>query len=157
MHSDLAGTMIRPARPDDAPAIAALVRRAYAKWVPVIGREPLPMRADYHAALRRHRFDLLLSGAALLGLIETALRPDHLWIENLAVAPEAQGCGHGRLLLGHAEGLAAMAGVGRLSLLTNGAFADNLRFYRGHGYVVDREEEFMGGTTVYLSKVRVPA
>ena len=31
----------------DAPAVAALTRDAYAKWVPLIGREPKPMTADY--------------------------------------------------------------------------------------------------------------
>lgn len=37
---------LRPAEPADATAIRDIVRAAYAKWVPVIGREPLPMRAD---------------------------------------------------------------------------------------------------------------
>ncbi|HZY55656.1 MAG TPA: GNAT family N-acetyltransferase, partial [Reyranella sp.] len=36
----------RSAAPGDAAAIRALVRAAYAKWVPVLGREPRPMQAD---------------------------------------------------------------------------------------------------------------
>ena len=36
----------RPARRDDAEAIRDLVRAAYAKWVPLIGREPMPMKED---------------------------------------------------------------------------------------------------------------
>jgi ribosomal protein S18 acetylase RimI-like enzyme len=35
------------------------------------------------------------------------MRLDHLWIENVAVAPEGQGRGYGRLLLAHAERRAA--------------------------------------------------
>lgn len=46
----------------DAAAIRALTRQAYAKWTPVIGREPLPMTADYEQAVLRHRFDLLYAG-----------------------------------------------------------------------------------------------
>ncbi|RVC49448.1 GNAT family N-acetyltransferase, partial [Mesorhizobium sp. M00.F.Ca.ET.038.03.1.1] len=33
----------RTAEAADAAAIRDIVRAAYAKWVPVIGREPLPM------------------------------------------------------------------------------------------------------------------
>jgi hypothetical protein len=55
---------VRSAEATNADAIRALTREAYAKWVPVIGREPKPMIADYVDALRRHRFDLLCVGAA---------------------------------------------------------------------------------------------
>ena len=46
---------IRSTRPEDAHIVRALVRSAYAKWVPVIGREPLPMVADYDRAVRTTR------------------------------------------------------------------------------------------------------
>ena len=35
----------------DADAVRSLVRSAYAKWIPVIGREPKPMGADYEHAV----------------------------------------------------------------------------------------------------------
>ena len=101
---------IRPAVAADAAMIRALTRTAYAKWITVIGREPLPMQADTERALREHAIDLLIVGGALAGLIETIMRPDHLWIENVAVGPERQGTGYGRLLLAHAERRAAEAG-----------------------------------------------
>ena len=37
---------LRQAVPADAPAIRELTRAAYAKWIPLIGREPKPMTAD---------------------------------------------------------------------------------------------------------------
>ncbi|MDC9823487.1 GNAT family N-acetyltransferase [Devosia sp. ZB163] len=143
------------AGPQHAEAIRTLVRAAYARWIPVIGREPRPMLADYDAALRRHRFDLLIADGRLLGLIETRLHDEHLWIENLAVAPEVQGRGHGRRLLAHAESLAARHGRTELRLLTNAAFESNVRLYHSVGYVTARSEPFMGGTTLHLSK-RLP-
>ncbi len=140
----------RLGRPADAAAIRHLTRVAYARWVPAIGREPLPMAADYAAALRTHRFDLLHDDGDLVALIETITRPDHLFVENLAVAPAHQGRGHGRTLLAHAEALAAPLGTVRL--MTNARFAANLALYRRLGYGVDREEPFMGGMTVHMSK-----
>ncbi|KAA2236819.1 GNAT family N-acetyltransferase [Salinarimonas soli] len=143
---------IRRAGPADAPAIRALVRAAYGRWMPLIGREPTPMNADYDRAVREHRIDLLLIEGALAALIETTPHPDHLYIHNLAVAPERQGRGLGRRLLAHAEAEARLAGLPELRLLTNAAFASNVRLYEAEGFRVDRTEPFMGGTTVHMSK-----
>jgi GNAT superfamily N-acetyltransferase len=80
------------------------------------------------------------------------MRPDHLWIENLAVAPERQGRGYGHLLLAHAEKRAVEIGRGEIRLMTNGAFAANLAFYAKLGYAIERAEPFRGGTAVHMSK-----
>jgi GNAT superfamily N-acetyltransferase len=143
---------IRPAVLEDAAGVRALTRAAYAKWVALIGREPLPMQADYERAVAEHTIDLLIVDDALAGLVETIVRPDHLWIENVAVAPEQQGRGFGRLLLDHAERRAIHAGRPEIRLLTNQAFAANLELYARRGYIVNRTEPFRGGTTVHMSK-----
>ena len=147
---------LRPAEPHEAAAIAGIVRAAYARWVPAIGREPLPMRVDYAKAMQEHRFDVVVAtvvdGQTIVGVIETMQRDDHIWIENVAVAPEAQGSGIGRLLLDHAERLAMAAGCFEARLLTNAAFEANVALYRRLGYVVDREEPYLNGITVYMSK-----
>jgi ribosomal protein S18 acetylase RimI-like enzyme len=143
---------LRPAAAMDAAAIRDIVRAAYAKWVPVIGREPLPMRADYDKAVAEHPFQLAVENGAIVGMLETIVAEDHLWIENVCVAPAAQGRGIGRLLLDEAERQAAEAGLSELRLLTNGAFEANVSLYKRHGYGIDREEPFMNGTTVYMSK-----
>jgi len=137
---------LRPAEPADAATIRDIVRAAYAKWVPVIGREPLPMRADYDKAVAEHPFALAVE------MIGTILADDHLWIENVCVAPQAQGRGIGRLLLEQAERKAREACRPELRLLTNGAFEANVSLYKRHGYAIDREEPFMNGVTVYMSK-----
>lgn len=143
---------MRQAVAGDAAAIRALTRAAYAKWVPVIGREPLPMAADYEAAVAKHRFDLLYVDGKLAALIETIPKEDHLLVENLAVAPAFQKRGLGRRLMAHAETVAAEAGLGLIRLYTNKQFAENVALYLRLGYRVDREEEFRGGFTVHMSK-----
>lgn len=153
MSSDGSITL-RRARFEDADRVREVVRAAYAKWVPVIGREPMPMRVDYADAIRAHRIDLLLLEGELAGLIETRLEPDHLWIENVAVRPQNQGGGLGRRLLAWAEELAEEAALAELRLLTNESFADNVSLYQKLGYRVDRREPFMGGITLYMSKRR---
>ena len=136
----------------DVTLVRDIVHAAYSKWISVIGREPSPMKADYGETLQKHQFTLLYLDAEVAGLIETSLEQDHLWIENVCVAPEAQGKGIGRLLLERAEGKAREAGRQELRLLTNGAFEANVSLYKKQGYTIDREEPFMNGTTVYMSK-----
>jgi ribosomal protein S18 acetylase RimI-like enzyme len=143
---------LRPAVASDAAAVRELTRAAYAKWVPVIGREPMPMTADYDRAVREHRIDLLYLDDTLAALIETIDRADHLLIQNVAVSPDFQGRGFGRQLLAHAEQLATSMGYDEIRLYTNKAFAANLELYGKLGYQVDREEEFKGGIAVHMSK-----
>ncbi len=142
----------RRGRPADAAAIRELTRVAYAKWVPIIGREPKPMTADYVQALRNHRFDLLCVRGKPVALIETIVESDHLLIENVAVAPPFQGQGLGRRLMAQAEQIAAAAGLTEIRLYTNKFFVENLRLYSRLGYQVDREEAVMGGSVVHMSK-----
>ena len=110
------------------------------------------MQAHYDRALAKHTIDLLTVGGSLVGLVETILKPDHLWIENVAVAPERQGRGYGRLLLKHTEVRAFEAKRFEIRLQTNWAFAANLELYAKFGYTIDRTEPFRGGAPVYMSK-----
>ena len=142
----------RVAGPNDIETIRQVVMAAYAKWVPVINREPLPMVADYSEAIKTHRFDLLECGEEIVGLIETAPKEDHLWIENIAVRPDQQRNGFGTILIAKAEQLAMDANLYELRLLTNAAFESNIQLYEKTGFAVDRKVPFMGGITVYMSK-----
>lgn len=144
---------LKIATADDAEAIGALTREAYAKWVGLIGREPLPMTVDYAQALTHHRFDLLSVGGELAALIETLVEDEALLIVNVAVRPSCQGRGYGVRLLHFAEDLAREAGLNRTRLYTNQRFTENLRLYASLGYQVDREEALNGGVAVHMSKV----
>lgn len=143
---------LRRATVADAPAVGWLTRAAYAKWVAVIGREPLPMKADYEVAVREHLVDLLEVDGVLAGLVEMIPEPQWLLIENLAVAPAFQGRGCARILLEQARQTALAQHLKELRLFTNKQFASNVDLYLHHGFRVDREEPFMGGFTVYMSK-----
>src|SRR5688572_3729774 len=93
----------RRAGPDDAACVRDLTRRAYMKWCAVIGREPMPMTADYEHAVRHHVIDLAFVDDELVGLVEMIPRDDDLLIENVCVDPDRQGGGLGRRLVAHAE------------------------------------------------------
>jgi GNAT superfamily N-acetyltransferase len=143
---------IRRASTEDAAAVRELTRLAYAKWIPLIGREPTPMTADYDRIVREDLVDLLLLDGELVAIVWMVTHPDHLLVENLAVAPAHQGLGLGRHLLAHAEGLAVRQGLPLVRLYTNQRFVSNIAFYTRSGYRIDREEPFWGGVKVHMSK-----
>jgi ribosomal protein S18 acetylase RimI-like enzyme len=137
----------------DVAAIGALAERAYAKWVPVLGRPPRPMIADYAAMLADHRIDLHEIDGRLVGSIATKPQETFLFVESVAVDPDWQGRGIGRALLAHAERLADEAGLREIRLLTNAKMEANAALYQRIGYVlVEREAHPVYGGVLHFSK-----
>lgn len=142
----------RPGLTQDADLIRAFVRATFAKWVPIMGREPLPMTADYDLALQNHSFVLAFAGDTLAGVLETVVEDDHLWVETVAVRSDLQGQGLGQILMAKAADEARAKGLGELRLLTNAALTSNLAFYQANGFRTDKTEPFRGGFVVWFSK-----
>ena len=154
----MADFVVRRAVPTDAAVVRALTRHAYQKWVPVIGREPRPMTADYDQAVMAHEIDLFEDDCGLAALIEMKAEADHLLIVNVAVHPDRHGQGIGSQLLRHAEDVARVRGLEELCLYTNGAFTSNIELYQRRGYrETHREEAGPLGIVVYMTKQIDPA
>lgn len=152
------------AEPGDLAAVVALVRAAYSPYVERIGREPAPMSDDYRALIAAGRVTLAHPTAHrtaasdtppapdILGLLVTQAFTDHLLIENIAVAPHAQGLGVGSLLLEHAYAEARSLGLAEVRLYTNEKMTENLSYYPRRGFAeVDRRRE-NGFDRVYFAR-----
>src|SRR5262245_57473777 len=142
--ADPATLTVRRAVAADSAAVLDLTRSAYAKWIPLIGREVTPATQDYNQIVRKDPVDLLFVGGELVALVWVEQNPDHLLIESLVVAPAHQGHGYGARMLAHAEALAASQGLRLVRLYTNQKFTSNVEFYQRYGYDIDGEERFWG-------------
>ena len=144
--------VIRAAEPNDVRAIRRIVHDAYAAYVPRIGREPAPMRADYATLVDAGVVSVAVSEDELVGVLVLRAQPDSLLLENVAVSPAAQGRGIGRALVDFAEQRARELAVGRVTLYTNEHMTENLAFYPALGFrEVDRRHE-KGFDRVYFEK-----
>ena len=95
--------MIRRATPQDAPAVSALVNRAYEHWVPIVGGRPRPMDEDFtRFAATEFEGWVKSDGELIRGVIVLQPEADHLWVDNVAVDPVAAGTGIATELLDHA-------------------------------------------------------
>jgi len=143
----------RRATSADATTVREITRAAYAKWIPVIGREPKPMTANYEQAVAEHVIDLLEEGDRPIALIEMIPQPSHLLIENVAVLPDRHGEGIGGLLLERADAVARSLRLSELRLYTNALFSANISFYAHRGFEQFlREPHAAGGEVVHMKK-----
>jgi ribosomal protein S18 acetylase RimI-like enzyme len=127
---------IRPAEPGDAAAIRDLVRAAYAGYVGRIGKQPAPMLEDYPALIRAGEVWVLAgeAGVEVLGVLVMRPAEDHLFVDNVAVAPGHQGRGLGRELMAFAEERAERDGLPEIRLYTNEKMHENLAVYGKLGF-----------------------
>lgn len=147
-------TNLRRATLADATTIRDLTRQAYAKWVPLIGREPRPMTANYDNAVVDHMIDLYEVDGEAVVLIEVVPREQHLLIENITVRPDHQGKRIGELLLSRAEAIPRSLHLAELRLYTNVAFVSNIEFYSRRGFEeFGRETLAVGGVVVHMKKM----
>lgn len=147
------GTRLRRATQSDAEALRELTHAAYAKWVPLIGRKPKPMEAEYVSAVEQHIIDIIEFERQIVAMVEMIPERNFLLIENIAVRPEHQSRGIGTALLLHAEQVAVALGFHEVQLYTNAAFVENIAFYSRIGFEhLRREPIAAGGHVVFMRK-----
>lgn len=120
----------------DAAPISALVTAAYADYVDLLGRMPKPMLTDYDQVLAANLVYSLYekSTQTLAAVLELVPFPQHLLIENIAVAPPYQHQGLGQFLLGVADSEARRLALPAIELYTNAKFTRNIAIYTRFGY-----------------------
>ena len=143
---------VRRAALADVSALQRIAELAYQKYVPRIGRPPAPMTADYPAQVAAGVVWVAVEDGDVVGLLVLHREADHAELENVAVAPAAQGRGVGAALMAHAEALATGWGLAEIRLYTNVAMAENLSYYPALGYRETGRGEQDGFQRVFFSK-----
>ena len=145
--------MIRRAVADDEAAVRTCAEQAYAPYVPLIGRKPAPMLADFKAQIAAGHV-YLFSGeqGELQGFIVFYALEQHMFLENIAVSKAGRGQGIGKSLVQFCEAQAARMGLGSVRLYTNEKMTDNLAIYPRLGYVEVQRRSEEGFDRVYFEK-----
>jgi ribosomal protein S18 acetylase RimI-like enzyme len=147
---------LHPVRPDEIAMLTCLQRAAYAPWIPVLGLEPLPYRADYAALLADHEAWFARDAAGTeIGALILGFPADHLLIWSVAVSSAAGGRGVGRLLIAFAEAEAMRRHLGEVRLYTNALMARNIALYQRLGYGETHRETMPDGRNVVHMAKRV--
>lgn len=132
---------IRVAVAADVQAVKDITDAAYRHYIERIGRVPVPMEADHAADVAAGKVFVAEEGAAgdVVGLVVVEEFEDHLFLDSIAVRPDAHGKGVGRRLLGFVDERARALGLPEVRLYTNAMMWENQKIYPKYGYeVVER-------------------
>ncbi|MFD6288116.1 GNAT family N-acetyltransferase [Streptomyces sp. NPDC060205] len=123
---------IRPAVLADVAAVRAVTDAAYGPYVERIGVVPQPMRADHAAGIAAGRVFVL--GEPVTGLVVVEAHEDHLFLDSVAVHPDARGQGVGRRLLAFVDAHARALALPEVRLYTHALMWENQKLYPRYGY-----------------------
>lgn len=143
---------IRPASPADRAAVEDLVRRAYQPYVARLGKPPGPMLDDYASRIDAGQVWVMQRGSGIVGVLVLDRSAGGFLLDNVAVAPEAQGQGLGRELIGFAEAQARRLGASSIRLYTHVLMVENVARYRRLGFVETGRGDENGYRRVYMAK-----
>ncbi|AIR97546.1 acetyltransferase [Streptomyces glaucescens] len=123
---------IRPAAGADIPAVKSVTDAAYRHYIARIGVVPQPMEADHAADVAAGR--VFVTGEPVTGLVVLDAYADHLFLDSIAVHPDAHGRGVGRRLLRFVDAHARVLGLSEIRLYTNAMMWENQEIYPKYGY-----------------------
>jgi ribosomal protein S18 acetylase RimI-like enzyme len=134
------GEGIRKAVLADVDAVRAVTDAAFRPYIERIGVVPRPMEADHAANVAAGR--VFVTGDPVTGLVVVEAHDDHLYLDVIAVHPDAHGQGVGRRLLDFVDTHARALGLLEIRLCTNAMMWENRKMYPRFGYeVVERRVE----------------
>ncbi len=110
------------------------------------------MLDDYGSLIRAEAVTVALDGDEIAGLIVMWARPDHWYVDNVAVWPARQGTGIGSILLARAEDVARAAGFSEIRLYSNEAMTANTTYYEHRGYVETHRSTEAGYNRIYYTR-----
>ncbi|MEU3617220.1 GNAT family N-acetyltransferase [Streptomyces sp. NPDC006872] len=123
---------IRPATAADVPAVKAVTDAAYTPYIERIGLVPQPMEADHAANVAAGK--VFVTGDPVDGLVVVGEYADHLFLDSIAVHPDAHGRGVGRRLLHFVDAHARALGLTEVRLHTHAMMWENQKIYPRYGY-----------------------
>ena len=130
---------IRTAVPDDVPAIASTLHRAFLEFEPLYTPEAFVATISSPGRIRLRLSEgpiwVALQGAVVIGTVSVAPKGDALYVRGMAVDPVARGSGIGRELMKRIEEYATERGFRRLYLSTTPFLIGAIRLYENCGFV----------------------
>lgn len=135
---DTSSVSIRAAVPEDASAIASVLRESFVEYEPLYTREGFAATALTSAEARSRIEEgpvwVALDTDAVVGTVSAIPKGESLYVRGMAIVPRARGRGIGELLLRQVESFASGRGFRRLLLSTTPFLGRAIRLYERYGF-----------------------
>jgi len=149
---DAAQIVTRVARPGDGERLAAIARDAYGKYLGLVDEPPAPLLLDYAQVAALGRTHVAVAGHEVIGMVTIEPDSPYLILRNLAVRPDYQGLGIGRMLVAFVEDTARDQGLRGVRLWTRAEMKDNIAFYLTLGYTLTHTEQHERANRAFFRK-----
>ena len=130
---------LRRAGLNDTPAIAVVLRAAFAEYEPLYTRAAFAATTPATEEIARRLGEgptwIALLHRSVVGTVSAALQGEALYVRSMAVVPEARGRGVGRLLLEQVERYAGERGYRCLELSTTPFLTSAIALYERAGFL----------------------
>ncbi|MFT5112204.1 MAG: ribosomal protein S18 acetylase RimI-like enzyme [Parasphingorhabdus sp.] len=143
---------IRKAVLADADAITECVQAAFQHYVERMGKLPGPMLNDYSEIIQQHATFVATDRESVVGLLVLMQKSAGLLLDNIAVDPQCQGRGVGKLLLQFAEDECRSRGYASIQMYTHECMVENVDMYQRCGWEITEYRQELGFKRVYFSK-----
>jgi GNAT superfamily N-acetyltransferase len=163
MEQDTSSVRIRAAVPEDAPAVASVLRESFAEYEPLYTREGFAATTPAGARVRERLEEgpvwVVLDGDTVVGTVSVVPKGESLYVRGMAVAPAARGRRVGELLLRRVEDFASAHGFRRLFLSTTPFLGRAIRLYEHHGFkrTAEGPDDLFGTPLFTMEKVLGPS
>jgi len=141
---------IRFAKPNDAEAIAALLRSAFAEfewlYTPAAFKATTPSADEIVERFAEGPIWIAELAGAIVGTVSAILQTFEVYIQSMAVSPSLRGSGIGAQLLQAVDALAAAHQCRRLLLNTTPFLLAAIGLYERYGFRYTGEEPDLFGT-----------
>ncbi len=148
--------MVRLAVAWDTTTIAAIAESAYSRYIPLIGKRPAPMDADFGKHIERGETFVLEIDGVVSGFIIHFATSMGWFVENIAVDANCQGAGIGFQLMCDADQRCLASGCDRIYLYTNEVMTDTFSWYLKHDFLETHRTTEDGFNRIYMEKLVVP-
>jgi GNAT superfamily N-acetyltransferase len=129
---------IRLAAPEDARAIAAVLRESFVEFEAFYTKKGFaattPDAQHVIARMQEGPVWIALREGVALGTVAAVVKGNSIYIRGMAVLPTARGSGSGSALLRHVEDWAASQRCGRLFLSTTPFLSSAIHLYERSGF-----------------------
>ncbi|HEY1012792.1 MAG TPA: GNAT family N-acetyltransferase [Herpetosiphonaceae bacterium] len=150
---------IRPGGPGELPEIVELIKAAFAEYEGLLD-PPSSAQAKTVAATRAELADggalVAAEAGRLVGCVFYHRRPDHIYLDRLAVLPAERGRGLAGALLRAVEELALAEGLPETRLSVRLALAENRAWYERCGYAFEAHGTHAGYAEPTYVRLRKP-
>lgn len=147
---------IKPARPDDARAIASVLAESFAEYEPLYTAEAFAATTPNSDVLETRFAEgpiwIALFEGKIVGTISVVPEDESLYIRSMAILPEARGAGIGEQLLTEIENFAVAGGYRRLFLSTTPFLYHAIGLYGKFGFVRSGVDDLYGTSLLTMSK-----